>query len=257
MFKITCIGIFILCVGSVYSQTEKIQGLIKADSLTGYAINIVNYTKKIGTTNDDKGHFTIPSSVGDSIIFSSVQYEIVTLKVTQEHLENPNLEIRLKSVVQQLDLIRLSNVELSGNLNKDTKNIEVQPFVSNRTLGLPFRDRPQPTQAERRLHTATSSAGGIVALDPILNMISGRLKKLKRIKAIEDQKKTVTQGEKAFEQSFFIEHLGVPEDLITDFLYYCSEERGYEDLINTSNKLPLLEFLEKKAKDYKKHKEID
>lgn len=237
---------------STFGQSEKLKGVIKADSLIGYAINIVNYTKKIGTTNDDKGYFEILCSVGDSIIFSSVQYKVLALKVTQEHLQHQNLQIKLQSIVQQLDLVRVSNVELSGNLGKDTKSIETKPFVNNKTLGLPFADRQQPTQIERKINTARS---GI--LDLPINYLNGTLKKLKRIKAIEDLNLMVNKGEIALDRSFFIEDLGLPEELITDFVYYCAEDDYFEDLLENSKKLSLLEFFTEKAKAYKMHKEID
>ncbi len=243
--------LFILSTLHTFCQSETLEGMILADSLQGYAINIVNFTKEIGTTNDEKGFFKIPASQGDSIVFSSVQYETLSLIVETKNLGRENNKIRLTSKVQQLEKVKISNIELSGNLNSDSKNIEILPFVDNKILGLPFSDKPQPTLIERRIYTARS---GILELP--INYLNGKLKKLKRIKALEDLDKIVLKGEQTFDTAFFIEEAGIPEDLISDFMYYCAEDDYFKDLLVNTKRLSLLEFFKEKSIAYKAYKKI-
>ncbi|WP_074408347.1 MULTISPECIES: hypothetical protein [Aquimarina] len=235
-----------------FGQSEKLQGKIVADSLQGYAINIVNFTKEIGTTNDEQGFFEIPASPGDSIVFSSVQYQIRSIVVKQDQLQDKKITIVLYPIVQQLEQVRISTTDLSGNLDKDVGIVELQPFVDNRTLGLPFSDKPQPTVAQRRIYTARS---GII--DRPINYLSGKLKKLKRIKALEDLDKLIQKGETTFNTTFFVNELQLPEDLITDFMYYCAKDEYFKNLLDNSKRLTLLEFFQTKAKSYKEYKELD
>ena len=238
--------IFIILYIQGFSQSKELKGKIIADSLQGYAINIVNFTKQIGTTNDAFGYFTIPSSVGDSIV-------TFTLMVDESHLEEKSIvSIRLKPIVQQLEQVRVSDVELSGDLTKDSRAIEILPYVDNRTLGLPFSDKPQPTQSERRLYTARS---GVIDLP--VNYLNGTIKKLKRIDKIEKLKKQIQKGETSFTTQFFVDSLQVPENLISDFIYYCSEDEFFKDLLKEQKKLLLLEFFQNKSKEYRVHKEMD
>ncbi len=248
----TLLFLFTIISIQAYSQTQTLRGRIMADSLQGYAINIVNYTKQIGTTNDEKGFFLIPATAGDSIVFSSVQYKVFTIVVTENNLNDNELKIVLKSVVQKLEQVKISNVELSGNLDKDSKAIETQPYVDNQILGLPFSDKPQPTLAERRLYTAKS---GII--DGPINYLNGTIKKLKRIKEIEDFKSIVNRGEIILTTSFFVDSLKVPENLLSDFMYFCAEDESFESLLEAQKRLILLEFFQKKSKLYREHKEID
>ncbi len=243
---------FTLLFFQAFSQTETLRGRIIADSLQGYAINIVNYTLKIGTTNDEKGVFEISANVGDSIIFSSVQYKVLTMIVDQKDLNNDKFKIVLKSLVQKLEQVDISNVELSGNLDKDSRAIETQPYVDNKELGLPFSDKPQPTLAERRLYTAKS---GII--DGPINYLNGTVKKLKRIKKIEDFKNIVNQGEIILTTSFFVDSLKVPQEFLGDFMYFCAEDDSFKELLNNQKRLMLLEFLQQKSKLYREHKELD
>ncbi len=244
--------IYILLSISVYGQSKNLKGRIIADSLQGYAINIVNFTKEIGTTNDENGFFEIPAKPGDSIVFSSVQYKIRSIIVRKDQFLENGVTIVLKPVIQQLDQVKVSNVELSGYLDADLKTLELSPFVDNQILGHPFSDRPQPTLAQRRIYTARS---GI--LDLPINYLNGKLKKLKKLKAIEDLNTIVQKGETTFDPSFFTNELKLPENLISDFMYYCAKDDYFKNRIENSNKLTLVEFFQKKVISYKKHKEIN
>ncbi len=236
----------------IFGQSETLRGKIIADSLQGYAINIINFTKEIGTTNDEQGFFEIPASPRDSIVFSSVQYQIRSIIVKQDQIEDKKITIVLHPVVQQLEQVKVSTTELSGNLDKDVGVVELQPFVDNKILGLPFSDKPQPTKAERRIYTARS---GII--DRPINYLSGKLKKLKRIKALEDLDAIVQRGETTFNTAFFVDELKLSEDLITDFMYYCAEDEYFANLLENSKRLTLVEFFQKKVTSYKVNKEID
>ncbi|WP_108867107.1 hypothetical protein [Aquimarina aquimarini] len=245
---------FLFIIISIHSfgQSELLKGKIVADSLQGYAINIVNFTKEIGATNEDNGFFEISASVGDSIVFSSVQYQTKTIIVAQNHLQEEINTIVLHPRVQKLEEVKVSTIELTGNIDRDIGVVELDPFVDNQVLGLPFSDKPQPTVAERRIYTARS---GI--LDLPINYLSGKLKKLKRIKALEDLDAVVQRGEITFNTTFFVDELRLPEDLITDFMYYCAKDEYFIDLLENSKRLTLVEFFQKKVKPYKEHKELD
>ncbi|WP_299442109.1 hypothetical protein [uncultured Aquimarina sp.] len=256
MTRILLIVILLFMSTNIFGQSQRLKGVIVADSLEGFAINIVNYTKKIGTTNDERGAFEIPAAVNDSIIFSSVQYEVISIIVSERDLDNQNFQLKLYPVIQKLDQVNVSNINLSGSIEKDTKDIKVTPVVNNKTLGLPYKDIKQPTRAERRIYTATAS-NGILSVDRIINTISGKLKKLKNNKAIEDLKTLIQKGEQSFSTTFFVDALELPENLITDFMYYCAEDDYFKNLLENSKKISLLEFFKQKAISYKKHKEID
>ena len=181
-----------------------------------------------------------------------MQYEIKTIVVSEGHLKGIQ-KFYLYPIVEQLPEVNISNITLSGNIEKDSKNVEIKPFVNNQNLGLPYKDIEQPTQEERRLYTAMSSSG-FVSVDYIINLISGKIKKLKRNKRISDYEETVKKGTEAFVERFFVEDLEIPEDLIEDFIYFSSEDEKFKALLQPSSKLDLLEFLQTKAVEYKKHK---
>ncbi|WP_299442113.1 hypothetical protein [uncultured Aquimarina sp.] len=240
------------CLLNTYGQSEKLKGVIVADSLEGFAINIVNYTKKIGTTNDERGVFEIPAAINDSIIFSSVQYEVISIIVSERDLDNQNFQLKLYPVIQKLDQVNVSNINLSGNIGKDTKDIKIKPHLDNRVLGLPIRNIKQPTLEERRIYTARSGP-----IDLLVNSLNGKLKKLKKLKELADLDLLIQKGERSFDVAFFVDDLELPENLISDFMYYCAEDTYFENLLENTKRLSLLEFFQEKVSSYKKYKEID
>jgi len=246
------VSFFLFVLINTFGQSQRLKGSIIADSLEGFAINIVNYTKKIGTTNDQKGNFEILATINDSIIFSSVQYEVVSIKVTYDHLEDENFQIKLNPVIQKLDQITISNISLSGDISKDTRGVKLKPYIDSRVLGLPFRNIKQPSLEERRIYTASSGP-----VDLLLNSLNGKLKKLKKLKELADLDRLIQRGESTFDTTFFVDDLELPENLISDFMYYCAEDSYFENLLENSKKLSLLEFFQEKVKSYKTHKEID
>ncbi|WP_378183149.1 hypothetical protein [Aquimarina sp. SS2-1] len=252
MAKILSFLFILFTLNNVFGQSQRLKGKIIADSLEGFAINIVNYTKKIGATNDQNGYFEIPSEANDSIIFSSVQYKVVSVIVSENDLDNGNFRIQLYPVIQKLDQVNISTINLSGNIDKDTRDIKVQPHLDTRVLGLPVRNIKQPTIEERRIYTASSGP-----IDLLLNSLNGKLKKLKKLKELADLESLIEKGETAFNQTFFTDDLGLPENLISDFVNYCSEDQYFENLLKNTKRLSLLEFFQEKAKLYKDYKEID
>ncbi len=243
------LGLFFLLALQSFGQSQLLKGKIVVDSLQGVAINIVNLDKGIGTVNDEMGYFEIKVSIGDHLYFSSVQFEAYEKEVKEADLKKEEVKIVLLPKVNELEEVTISNIKLTGNLDKDVLSVKPKPFLQAMDLGLPQSKKKPLTQAQRRLYTARSS-NGLVPLDLVINMISGRLKKLKKMRELEILDQKVYQGEHAFDSLFFTKELKIPEELITDFVYYCTDDVHYSKLLSRDKKLNLLEFFQEKAAHY-------
>lgn len=251
--QLLCCFFLIIIPSVILGQDVKmIQGKVEGDAIQGYAINIVNYTRQKGTTNDELGFFEIPVKVNDTVVFSSVQYNEYVWVVKKEDLDKELVVIPLISAVTMLNEVNIRDTELTGFLGKDSKEIEVNPYVSNRTLGLPFLDLEPLPKVDRVLFTAKS---GI--LDYPINLLNGTIKRLKKHKNIHEKRSLVSKGEKIMDPVFFTETLGIPQELVTDFVYYCEEDAKFKQLIRIGDLLVLMDFYQKKAKQYKEHKQLD
>jgi len=247
MRNITILFFFIFNV--LLSQEEQFSGVIVADSITFTQVNIVNLNKEIGTVNNTKGEFIIDVSVGDKIVFSSVQYEPHQITVTTKNIGQHNT-IYLFPEVNELAEVKISNITLSGNLTKDAANLKTTPYFYPSSVGLP-NAAPVLSVEERRLYSARS--GGPVGL--LVDVLSGRMAMLKRMKDIADYEEVITKAKKMVATRFITNDLQILEDYIDDFIYFCSKDENFKKIVNTNEKLKMITFLSSKKESYFNRKE--
>ncbi len=216
-------------------------------------IHVFNLTTSRGTLTNNNGKFTIVVSIGDTLIFSAVQFEKETLVISLEHYVSKKVQVRLTSSTNELDEILLKKHNLSGNLGQDAKSIETKPQVSALSLGIIDKEIKPLTQSERRLYTATTG-GGTIALDPIINAITGRTKMLKERIARDKDKRIIEGLLEKFPTSYFVNELHVAEESIYDFLFYCEAQPNYNVVVK-QDRISILHFLTEKAVEYLKIQE--
>ncbi|GAA0873206.1 hypothetical protein GCM10009117_23530 [Gangjinia marincola] len=244
--------VFVLSFFFVVAKTnaQQFRGVIVADSIEKVEINIVNITKQLGTTNNQQGEFSLAAEDGDRILFSSLPYETYEIKVTSAMLSAPRNVIYLAPKVNELPEVKLNKYGLSGNLGDDIAALP--PAITPGTLGLPQRTKPVPTQAERRLYTATTSSGG-VPLDLLINIISGRLKMLKKVLENERQQTLVIRSRQAFPEGYFKEQYELKEEQVDEFLYFCAKDKDLNKYLRFQNVLALIEFFDAKIEPYREY----
>ncbi|MDT0646146.1 hypothetical protein RM545_05540 [Zunongwangia sp. F260] len=256
MLKNFIVLIFFIPFLNFAQESIQLNGRIVNDSLDGSFINIINKTSNIGTINSSSGEFKIQVKENDILQFSSIQYEKLEVVVTPTVIESGYLKVLLVPGVSELDEVKISNIDLTGNLSRD---IGAMDTYSISQFGIPNANRTPLSAAERRLYTATATnistsvsngAGASAGLDPLINAITGRTKELKKIVANEKLQQMVEKGVAVFSTRFFVEELKIPEDKIINFVYYCAENHQLKYLLKEENRLDLLEFYMKYAPEF-------
>ncbi|MGO1585674.1 MAG: hypothetical protein ACTH6S_03695 [Mesonia sp.] len=189
------------------------------------------------------------------MFFSSLQYEPYQITVAAQDFTKEK-KIYLFPLINELEEVNISNLNLIGLLDKDVETIETQPYLNAASFGLPVV-KNRSTLAERRIYTATTG-GGIIPVDPIINYFSGRLAMVYRQLDYEKEKGLMEKAYYIFPIDFYTEELQIPEPLIEDFLYYCIGFKPFKELIvKEKPTLALIGFLKETAISYQKFKEID
>ena len=237
-------GIF-LCATSMFSQERSLlRGKILTPDEEIFALNIINLTSETGTTNKKNGEFEIMVAENDTLLFSSVQFEVREIVITEEVLKKAFLTVLLVEKIDELGEVSISDISLSGNLNTDLENI---PTLTQADLGFPMSDIPRPTSIERKLTAASSG------VELLLNTLNGRIKMLKKAAANEDLAQMVDKGETAFPISFFTD-LSIPEDRIRDFVYFCAEDSDFSSYLSRDMQLEFVEYYRAKAPEFIKER---
>ncbi|WP_423818014.1 hypothetical protein V5739_09720 [Salinimicrobium sp. TIG7-5_MAKvit] len=245
MIKYIFLALSFLFVKPVFSQEVTIlKGKISADSLDGSSINIINLTKDICTTNLPSGEFEIKVSEMDTLIFSSLQYQTLEMVITPEVLQESFLNVELIGKLNELDEVIISNIDLTGSLNRDLSQIKT---YNQADFGFPLKKSLTPL--ERQMHRAKSTA-----ISWAFNTLNGTMDKLEKYEKIEKLKAIVQEGMEAVPRLFFIEDLGIPEEHVVNFVYYCAENPNFYILLRPEKRFDLIEYYQMKAPKYLKHK---
>lgn len=259
--KILC-ALSLLLAFPVFAQQRQmlLKGDIKAPYLEGASVHIINTTQKTGTVNSASGNFQLMVQAGDTLLFSSIQYQKLEVIISAEIIQEGNLGIELKEDINQLAEVNISNIQLTGNLNSDLDNIEV---VTDLPLDLKFgdvrnmvieSDVNDPLKAPR--NTAFESNQ---VLQPGVNLL-GMVGILEELLNIKKKEKTfiykrpnttiAVQMRKLFDDNFFKTSLGINEEHISDFLFYVDENGLTAQMMEEKNRLSLIDFLFEKGKKY-------
>lgn len=260
--------LILVAVGLFLSQSsfsqDKIflKGRIVADSLDASSVHIINTTRQTGTVNSSRGTFEIEVEENDLLLFSSIQYENEEILITSDILEEKFLQVILKEDINELAVVNLSNVKLTGNLNTDIGNLEI---VKDLPLNINFGDikntrfeadinDPQAAPDNLALRQYEMSTGGslnILGGLGLLGDLVGIKEKAEKPKYTGRPVPNSTQIRKLFDDDFFESSLGIKKEMIGDFIFFLDDTALSAEIYKEENQLALIEFLFDQSKKYK------
>lgn len=219
--------------GKIIANTGEVEGV--------YVVN--THTEVMAITNVS-GDFSIEAKVGDTLVFSSIQFKETRIVITEENFSDLNFTVKLNPVIHQLQEVIIKRYD---NINSVA-------------LGIIPGGQKSYTQAERRLQTATglnatasagSMAGGSVSVDPLLNFLSGRTAMLKKELAVEKKETFMKILENMFTIDHFVNRLKIPLEYVKGFEYYAVENDKFTAILNSKNKTSTEFLLGELAVKYK------
>ena len=260
------IALLLFTVSPMIAQENiEISGIISAPYLEEASIHIINSTQKTGTVNSNSGSYSILVRENDELLFSSIQYKNVTIRVSSEIIKNGHLDVSLIEDLNVLDEVNISNINLTGNINTDIAQILiVRDMPVNFKFGdikdLIFESDINDSQ-KAPLNLALGQRPGLPGADVfgIIGLILSPIlpdPKPPEIKLNFDKYKNnsdiVAHLRELFDEKFFAETLAIKKDFIDDFIYYANDNGLGVILVKPKNQLALIEFLIERSKIYNK-----
>lgn len=220
-------------------ERKKLNGKVNAHSSTLDGIYVLNLSSKQETVTKEGGYFTIPSRVGDSIMFSSIQFRGKTIVVEETNLEQDLFQVKLETMINQLD------------------EVMVVKYKSLNAYDLGIIPRPAKvyTPAERKLRTATGVDAQVglnssFTLDPLFNLLSGRSAMLEKEVQIEKKERWIDQIENIYSEDYIVKKLKIPAEHIKGFQYFAVENIRFTNAIGAKDKSMARFLLGELAKKY-------
>jgi len=192
---------------------------------------VINKATGSETKTDTAGNFSIPAKAGDKLAVYSIDTE-----------------------VREFAISEASFTEVPYVLAVDFKGTEMEEVVVNtvnsQSLGLVPKGQKQYTQMERKLYTTgdfnplmlLNLLGGTMPLDPLINAINGRTKRVK--KEVDAERRTMLFKEinNIYTAEEITTILNVPAENIDGFLFYIVEDAEFSSTIKNKNE-PMAKFL--------------
>jgi len=243
--NILFLGMLFLMV-QVKAQEKPIllDGTVKYNNLKIPNINVINMTSKIGTLSNQDGSFTISAIKGDSIMFSSLEYQNRTIVITDSHINNNAITVYLEPGFNELD-----EVEILQKIKLDFNNISVdRRTVLDNDLVTEYK----APNTDQYLNQGYMTNG--MSLVGIYNLITKKSRAKKR--TANDEKNQIEQFKielpntlkNLYGRDFFTDWLYIPPNEIDLFLDYC-QENGMGDYYN-SNEFVVKNFLVLQSNNY-------
>ena len=221
-----------------YNQDrELIQGKVIYRNINVVAANVINNTSQNTTITDDQGEFQIYAREGDEIIFSSVQYIIRTVRVTDEIIKNKRLTVQINERIQELDEVVITPDNTEKFLDLKEEEYKGFDYIADKST------RVQNNLTEtRQLKNGVDFVNIFKLLKTIIDSKS------------EEEKESLLASEVIpylFEDDFFTESLLLASSQIVDFLIYIDSRPNSVDILLEKNQFLLIDFLLNESIRYK------
>ena len=221
-----------------YNQDrELIQGKVIYRNINVVAANVINNTSQNTTITDDLGEFQIYAKEGDEIIFSSVQYIIRTVKITDEIIKNKRLTVQINERIRELDEVVITPDNTEKFLDLKEEEFKGFDYVADKSTKI-----ENPLTETRELRYGVDFVNIFKLLKTIIDSKS------------EEEKENLIASEVIpylFEDDFFTENLLLASSQINDFLIYIDTRPNVIDVLLEKNQFLLIDFLLNESIRYK------
>ncbi|MDC3354427.1 carboxypeptidase-like regulatory domain-containing protein [Flavobacteriaceae bacterium] len=222
----------------LFSQERRpIKGKLLYKNTIVVAANVVNNTAQTNTITDSEGEFEIDVAEGDEIIFSSVQYQIRSVKITPEILAKNRLVVGVNENITELREVVVTTEDIDRFL--DLKEEEFKGFDY---------DQDKSSRINNKLTDDRVLTNGIDFVN-IAKLIAKALSS----KTEEEQMKMKPSEvlPLVFEAAFFEDDLQLQKDEVVGFLTYIDTQMKTSELLKQSKQFELMDYLISKSKLYK------
>ena len=259
--------LMVLLISSYHLFAQKsnvfLKGMVR-DSLNLIKdVHVINLNTLKGTYSNDYGQYRITVSLGDTLEFTSVQFETVKKIITDRIFFSKKLNIILKNKNYVLNEVNVKKHDLIGDLSIDRKRVpkdtialkgrKLSNIIENISkesqkgiLNKPIKKHSELAETSMK-NTDPSRAFNGANLMGIVNGLFSLIPKKKKKKLSKKELNEFLKNKILidFGNSFF-EELNIKNNQITSFLDYCMQF-NVEKLYEENKKLDLIKLLEDKS----------
>jgi hypothetical protein len=199
--------------------------------------NVINVTSEMATITNENGEYGIMVKVGDELVFSALNYQMMIVKVTDGILKKNRLVIEVNEKVTELSEVVVSPEDQERFI--EVKNEELKKFEYE-------TDRSTEVKNIALSQTERGMTDGI----NFVNIFKALLKSKKTNEPNKPKLKISEVLRQVYEDEFFVTDLKLPQDKIDAFLIYCDTRIPTQSLLKKDNEFQLIDFLVTQSKTF-------
>lgn len=222
------ISFFLGVTTTLWSQEYYLlEGRVSHPRLSLEGIHVINSTRGGAEITDAKGVFSISVQLGETLVFSAIQFKRRDLYITEETIQSKDLIVYLDAFVTELDEVVVKPHNLSGNLASDLNSSTSKPTLNFKDVGIPgfegVRKEKIVSGKSLLLSTLLLPISGGINIEAVYKHLSGYYESLKKKRANQSQFNFVVKAIEFYGVYFFIENYNLDIDQVYDFVLGCAE----------------------------------
>ncbi len=237
--------IFLSVMGYAQGEERKIlRGKVLYRNSNVVNENVINSTSERATITNDKGEFAIRVKLDDELVFTSVNYQIEIVKITQEILDRNRLVVEVNEKVTELDEVVISPENQSKFLEMQNEEFKQFEYETDQSTDIQnIAEDPKLTSLQDGLN--------------FVNIFKALFLSRQKEDADRDPLKMSDVLRQVYADEFFVTDLNLPVDKIDDFLVYCDTQMPPQSLLKKDNEFELIDFLVTQSEIYLKQLNVE
>lgn len=250
--KKTVFALLLLCIPLMtYAQDvgveERIEGTVVDGStdepLEG--VNIINLNNVKGAVTDVQGDFALQAKVNDTLYFSFLGFKTLQVRVTSDWKKFGQVKIKMTEVGIALEEVVVKDVQLTGYLEIDAKNVpiykNIRYSISGLDMGYEAGDS-QPSSINKVINSVFNPA------DFLYKAFGKRPKQMKKLREMKDDDNIRNLLLSKFDRETLAALLQVTTVDIDEILRRCDYSEGF---VKTANDLQILDAISSCYEEFK------
>ncbi|MAZ29555.1 MAG: hypothetical protein CL868_21075 [Cytophagaceae bacterium] len=209
------------------------------------SVNIINLNTVKGSISEEDGHFRVNAKVNDTLYFSFLGFKTLQVRVTNDWKKFGDVKVKMTEVGIALEEVVVKEVELTGYLEIDAKNVPVYKNVRYSISGLPQgyeAGDSQPGAINKVLSAVFNPA------DFLYNIFGKRPQQMRKLRKIKEDEKIRELLSQKVDRETLAALLQVTTVDIDEILRRCDYS---ESFVRTANDLQILDAISSCYEEYK------
>lgn len=228
-------------------QNTSVYGTVlnaKNDSILSN-VNIVNLNQVKGTISKNDGTFKIAAKVNDTLFFSYLGFETITVRVTDDWLKFGDVTISMTEKGIALEEVVLKDVALTGFLEIDARRA---PIYNNRRYSISGLPKAYEAGGDEP-GAVTKILGSIFnPADFLYNVFGKKGSSMRKLRQIKEQDEIRNLLQSKYDRETLMNLLQIDKVSIDKILRNCQYSKSF---IETANDLQILDAISECYEEYK------